>query len=56
MKNFEVGDHLRLNSEAGHVTGKIIKVHHSDFDYKGYMHHAVKMIHNTGLKATNVNT
>jgi hypothetical protein len=42
MKNFKAGDHVKWNSEAGHVSGKIIKVHLSDFDYKGYTHHASK--------------
>ncbi len=42
MKNFKIGDHVKWNSEAGHVTGKITKVHHSDFDYKGHTHHASK--------------
>lgn len=42
MKNYKVGDHVKWNSEAGYVTGKIIKVHHSDFKYKGYTHHASK--------------
>ena len=28
------------NSEAGHVSGRIIKVHSKDVDYKGHMHHA----------------
>ena len=37
---FKVGDHVRWNSEAGHVSGKIIKVHSRDVDYKGYTHHA----------------
>jgi hypothetical protein len=37
---FRVGDHVRWNSEAGHVSGKIIKVHKKDTDYKGYTHHA----------------
>ncbi len=37
---FEVGDHVRWNSEAGHVSGHITKVRTSDFDYKGYTHHA----------------
>ncbi len=37
---FEVGDHVKWNSEAGHVSGHITKVHTSDFDYKGYTHHA----------------
>lgn len=38
--SFKVGDHVKWNSEAGHVTGKITKIHTSDFDYKGYTHHA----------------
>jgi hypothetical protein len=41
-KQFKVGDHVRWNSEAGHVSGKIIKVHTKDFSYKGYTHHATK--------------
>jgi hypothetical protein len=39
-KRFKIGDHVRWNSEAGHVSGTIIAVHISDFDYKGYVHHA----------------
>ena len=39
-KQFKIGDHVRWNSEAGHVSGTIIAVHTSDFDYKGYVHHA----------------
>jgi hypothetical protein len=39
-KQFKVGDHVRWNSEAGRVSGKIIKVHTKDFNYKGYMHRA----------------
>lgn len=26
-RKFKIGDHARWNSEAGHVTGKIIAVH-----------------------------
>ncbi len=37
---FNVGDHVQWNSEAGHVSGRIIKVHTRDFAYKGYTHHA----------------
>lgn len=37
---FKVGDHVTWNSEAGHVSGRIIKVHKKDFNYKGYKHHA----------------
>jgi hypothetical protein len=39
-RKFKIGDHVRWNSEAGHVTGTIIAVHISDFSYKGYTHHA----------------
>jgi hypothetical protein len=35
---FKVGDHVRWNSEAGHVTGRIVKVHTRDTDYKGHIH------------------
>jgi hypothetical protein len=37
---FKVGDHVTWNSEAGHVSGTIIKVHTTDVNYKGYTHHA----------------
>ncbi len=37
---FKVGDHVRWNSEAGHVSGRIIKIHVRDFDYKGHTHRA----------------
>ena len=37
---FKVGDHVSWNSEAGRVSGTIIKVHTKDFSYKGYTHHA----------------
>jgi hypothetical protein len=37
---FKVGDHVSWNSEAGHVSGTIIKVHRKDTEYKGYTHHA----------------
>lgn len=39
---FKIGDHVKWNSEAGRVSGKITKIHTSDFDYKGYTHHASK--------------
>ena len=40
QKKFKVGDHVTWNSEAGRVSGKIIKVHTRDADYKGHTHHA----------------
>jgi hypothetical protein len=39
---FKIGDHVSWNSEAGRVSGKIIKIHTSKFTYKGYTHHASK--------------
>lgn len=33
---FNIGDHVKWNTEAGIVSGVIIKIHTSDFDYKGY--------------------
>jgi Hypervirulence associated proteins TUDOR domain len=42
LKQFKVGDHVSWNSEAGRVSGRIIKVHTKDFNYKGYIHHATK--------------
>ena len=41
-RRFKVGDHVTWNSEVGHVSGTIIKVHTKDFDYKGHTHHASK--------------
>lgn len=40
--SFKTGDHVSWNSEAGTVSGVIIKVHTKDFDYKGYTHHATQ--------------
>ncbi len=39
-KSFKVGDHVSWNSEAGRVSGRIVKVHTRDVAYKGYVHHA----------------
>ncbi|VDS09805.1 hypothetical protein PARHAE_03012 [Paracoccus haematequi] len=37
---FKVGDRVRWNSEAGHVTGRITRIHTRDFDYKGHRRRA----------------
>lgn len=37
---FEIGDHVRWNSEAGRVSGVIVKKITSDTSFKGYTHHA----------------
>jgi hypothetical protein len=39
---FKIGDHVTWNSEAGHVTGRVAKVHTKNVNYKGYVHHASK--------------
>ena|SRR5687767_15378269 len=39
---FKVGDHVTWNSEAGHVSGRIVKIHKRKVNYKGYVHHASK--------------
>ena len=39
---FKVGDQVTWNSEAGPVSGRIIKIHKNDIDYKGYTHHATE--------------
>ncbi|MDO5633137.1 MAG: DUF2945 domain-containing protein [Paracoccus sp. (in: a-proteobacteria)] len=40
MTQFKIGDHVTWNSEAGQVSGHIIRIHTSDFDYKGHTHRA----------------
>ena len=39
-KRFEVGDHVRWNSEAGPVSGHITRVVTSKVKFKGYTVHA----------------
>jgi hypothetical protein len=39
-KTFKIGDHMRWNSEAGRVSGLIIKKITSDTKFKGYVRHA----------------
>jgi hypothetical protein len=36
-RKFKVGDHVGWNSEAGQVSGTIIKVHTRDTTYKGHL-------------------
>lgn len=42
MAKYSKGDRVGWNSEAGRVSGTIIKVHEADFDYKGHRHRASK--------------
>lgn len=39
-ERFDVGEHVRWNSEEGHVTGHIQAVHTKDTDYKGHIRRA----------------
>jgi hypothetical protein len=38
-KRYAPGDHVSWNSEAGRVSGTIVKVHTHDTDYKGHTRH-----------------
>lgn len=40
MKTFNIGDHVRWNSEAGRVSGTIVKIVRSNVRWNGYLHHA----------------
>lgn len=40
IRKFRVGDHVRWNSEAGYVSGRIIRIHVRNTLYKGHLHHA----------------
>lgn len=40
VRAFKIGDRVRWNSEAGRVSGRIVKVHTRDVNWKGYIHHA----------------
>ena len=39
-EQFKVGDRVSWNSEAGRVSGTILRVHTRDVDYKGHTHRA----------------
>ena len=41
-QKFKIGDQVGWNSEAGRVSGTIIKIHTTNFNYKGYTHHATE--------------
>ena len=40
MAKFAIGDKVRWNSEAGMVSGTIIKMHETDYQYKGHTRRA----------------
>jgi hypothetical protein len=39
-KRFKIHDRVSWNSEAGRVSGIIVRVHMRNFSVKGYTHHA----------------
>ncbi len=39
-KRFKIGDHVSWNSEAGRVSGHIVRVVTSEIEFKGYTVHA----------------
>ena len=41
-QRLRVGSHVQWNSEAGRVSGRIVKVHRKDVNFKGYTRHASK--------------
>ena len=40
VRIFKVGDHVSWNSEAGWVSGHIVRIHIKNVNYKGYLHYA----------------
>ncbi|MBV9519823.1 MAG: DUF2945 domain-containing protein [Hyphomicrobiales bacterium] len=42
QKTFRVGSHVWWNSEGGRASGRVVKVHRMDVNYKGYIHHATR--------------
>lgn len=37
---FKIGDHVRWNSEAGYVTGRVVRIITEDTEFKGRMRRA----------------
>ncbi|MBW9116430.1 DUF2945 domain-containing protein [Rhizobium cauense] len=40
MPKYRIGDLVKWNSEAGLVSGRVIRIHVADFVFKGYKHRA----------------
>jgi hypothetical protein len=54
-ERFKVGDRVAWNSEAGHLSGTIIRVHTEDFDYKGHTHRATAESPQYEIKSSKTN-
>lgn len=50
-KKYHVGDHVKWNSEAGIVSGKITKIYIKPFSVNGYTHHASKDVPQYEIKS-----
>ncbi len=48
---FQVGDRVAWNSEAGHVSGRIVKIHTRNVRRNGYVHHATRDIPQYEIKS-----
>ena len=42
VQKCKLNDHVAWNSEAGHVTGRVIKIHTKNVNYKDYTHLATE--------------
>jgi hypothetical protein len=51
-ERFKVGDRVSWNSEAGRVSGTIIRVHSRDVDYKGHTHRAIPQVPQYEIKSS----
>jgi len=51
MAKYARGDHVGWNSEAGRVSGRIIRIHERDFDYKGHPRHASRTLPQYEIKS-----
>jgi DUF2945 family protein len=51
-RRFNVGDRVSWNSEAGRVSGTIVRVHAKDVDYKGHTHRASPEIPQYEIKSS----
>lgn len=49
---FKVGDRVSWNSEAGRVSGTIIRIHTRDTDYKGHPRHATATMPQYEIKSS----
>ena len=54
-ERLKVGDRVGWSSEAGHVSGTIIRIDTRDFDYKGHTHRASPESPQYEIKSTKTN-